>query len=124
MGTFSVELEIGDPKGERFETVDVVVDTRASFAVFPAGLLNSLGVTATDRQHFVLPDGRIVENDVAQTWMRIGGRTEIAAVVFAEETARPMIGFVTLQEFGLAVDPSGRRLISVPGYLMARKVVA
>ena len=35
MGTFSVEIEIGDAAGERWETVEALVDTGASYTWLP-----------------------------------------------------------------------------------------
>ena len=39
-------------------------------------------------------------------------------VVFGDEDAEPLLGAVTLEEFGLGVDPVRRRLVPVDGYLV------
>ena len=39
MGTFSVPIEIGNSAGTRFEPVDALVDTGASYTLLPASLL-------------------------------------------------------------------------------------
>jgi hypothetical protein len=39
-------------------------------------------------------------------------------VVFGDEGALPLLGAVTLEEFGLGVDPIARKLIPVPGLLV------
>jgi predicted aspartyl protease len=47
MGTFRVEIEIGDAAGERWETVETLVDTGAMYTTAPAPLLRRLGVAPT-----------------------------------------------------------------------------
>ena len=49
MGTFSVEIEIGDPAGERWESVEALVDTGATYPVIPRPLLESLAVPQLER---------------------------------------------------------------------------
>jgi len=63
-----------------------------------------------------MADGRRGESDVGQTWIRLDGNTQMTIVVFAEEGTQPLIGAVTLEEFGLGIDPMGQKLIEVPGY--------
>ena len=59
---------------------------------------------------------------VAQTWMRIGDQEEMAVVVFAEEDRPPVLGWVTLNEFSLAIAPSGKELVRVPAYMISSRV--
>ena len=47
MGTFNVQLEIGDPDGQRFETVEAMVDSGATFTFIPRSLLERLGSVRT-----------------------------------------------------------------------------
>ena len=39
MGTFSVQIQVGNPSGQRFETIDAMVDSGATYTVLPASLL-------------------------------------------------------------------------------------
>lgn len=118
MGTFRVPVEIADPEGLRWETVEALVDTGASYTLIPRPLLERLGVPARFRRPFVLADGRQVECEMAETRVRLDGQTRTTLVVFGEEGAVPLLGAYTLEGFGLAPDPVSRRLISVPGLLM------
>jgi len=117
MGTFKVKLEIGDPQGRRWETVEALVDTGASFSMVPRPLLERLGVTAQEKVPFQLADGRSIQCDVAQTQVRIDGRVRTTLVVFGEAGTDPLLGAYTLEGFLLAPDPVNRRLIPVPGLL-------
>ena len=57
--------------------------------------------------------------DIGQTWVRVNGRSVITLVVFGDEGVEPLLGDYTLEGLRLAVDPVRRRLIPVPGRLMA-----
>ena len=72
MGTFQYKVEIGDTQGERFEEIDALVDTGATYTSVPASLLERLGVDVHDKVSFILADGRQIERDVGQTWARRG----------------------------------------------------
>lgn len=117
MGTFRVEIEIGDAAGERWETVEALVDTGATYTTVPAVLLARLGVTPHGRDTFLLADGRAVERAIGRSWIRVGGRPEITLVVFGEAGALPLLGAYALEGLRLAADPVGRRLVPVPGLL-------
>jgi GTP-binding protein HflX len=67
---------------------------------------------------FALADGRRVEWEIGQTWVRLDDVAQMTLVVFGEEGQRPLLGAVTLEEFGLGVDPIGKRLIPVEGLMM------
>lgn len=118
MGTFRVSIDVGDPLGQRYETVEALVDTGATYAAFPAPLLQRLGVVPHARDIFVLADGRRVERDIGRTWIRVDGRTELTLVVFGEAGTQALLGAYALEGLRLAADPVGRRLTSVPGLLL------
>ncbi|MBI4236435.1 MAG: retroviral-like aspartic protease family protein [Chloroflexi bacterium] len=119
MGTFHVTVQIGDPRGTRFETVEALVDTGASHTRVPRSTLERLGVRPEERWPFRLADDREAEYDVAETQVHIDGRTRSSIVVFGEEGSEALLGAHTLEGFRLGVDPVGRRLIPVPGLLMS-----
>jgi len=118
VGTFRVQVEIGDAAGERWETIEALVDTGATYTTVSAALLRRLGVTAYSRDTFVLADGRHVERDIGHGWIRVSGRAVVTLLVFAEADAPPLLGAYALEGLRLTVDPVGRRLIPVPGLLM------
>ena len=118
MGTFRVDIEIGDPAGQRYEKVEALVDTGATYTMVPAPLLERLGVVPHVRDAFVLADGRRVDRDIGRTWVRVDGRLELTLVVFGEPDAPSLLGAYTLEGLRLAADPVGRRLVPVPGLLL------
>ena len=118
MGTFRVQIEVGDPEGKRFQAVEALVDTGATNTTLPASLLESLGVTPYTTTLFERADGRELKLGVGRTWVRVDGQQEFTQVVFAGADTEPILGAVTLEEMGLAVDPVKRSLQPVRKYLM------
>ncbi len=111
MGTFYTPMEIAGADRERFETVDALVDTGATYSAMPASILRSLGVTPCDSQSFRLADGSRIYMDMGEMSVRIDGRVRSTLVVFAGEGANPILGAFTLEAFSMAVDPVGKRLV-------------
>ena len=118
MGTFTVALQVADPENRRYETIEALVDSGATYTLVPASILARLGVSRHGSRRFVLADGSRVERDFGSTWMRFNGKEEISPVVFWDEDTRPLLGAVTLEIFGLGIDPVGRRLIDVEALAM------
>ena len=119
MGTFTVTLGVGDPQGLRYEEVEAMVDSGAAYTVLPASILEGLGVAPHEDRGFVLADGHRVERGFGQTWMRLDGREAVSPVVFWDEGSLPLLGAVTLEIFGLAVDPVNGRLLPVDALMLA-----
>ncbi len=118
MGTFSVDVEIGDPEGREFVVVNALVDTGASYTAMPASLLRRLGVEPRDDRRFNLADGRTTRLPVGETTMRLTGKDWTVPVVFAPEDTRPLLGATALEIFSLVVDPNEGRLVSSNALLM------
>ena len=118
MGTFRATVQVGDPQGERYETLEAMVDTGATYSWIPRDVLAKLGVQPEFRRQFMTADGRAIEREVAETRVRLDGQQLTTMVVFGDEGSVPLIGAYTLEGFGLAADPLGKRLIPVPGYAL------
>ena len=118
MGTFNVNLEIGDSKGELWETVDALVDTGSTYTLIPRQLLDRLDVSPQFQREFETEDGRIVERDLAIAMVRWDGDTMPTLVVFGGATDSVLLGAYTLEGFALAPDPVNRRLVRVRGLAM------
>jgi predicted aspartyl protease len=118
MGTFSVTIEVGDPQGQRYEPVEALVDTGASYSQMPASLLQRLGVRPHGLVTFMYANGAREERPIGRTWVRLGGKAEITLVVFGAEDAGALLGAYTMEGFLVAPDPLNRRLVPVPGLMM------
>lgn len=120
MGIFRVPIDIGDPAGQRFETIEALVDMGASYSSLPSSLLERLGVQREDRMDFVLADGSLDQRDIGQTWVRVQGRRVITIVIFANDDAPALLGAYTMDGVRLAPDPVNRQLVPAPAYLVSQ----
>ena len=93
--------------------MDAWVDTGSSYTWVPADILRELGVSPAGRREFDTAGGQIIQREVAETLIRVEGAVYTTIVVFGDPATPPLIGAVTLETFGLAVDPLHHRLIPV-----------
>ena len=120
MGTFRIVMEIGDSQGQRWETLQALVDTGSTFTWIPRDILERLGIQPEFSQEFQTADGRVIERDMAETRARLDGRERVTIVVFGGEGDVVLLGAYTLEGFSLAPDPVNQRLVPVRGLAMAR----
>ena len=118
MGTFFVEIEIGDPDRQRWVTVEALVDTGASTCSVPSSLLRNLGVSPARQKRYRFAQGETRAMGVGQTYIRLMGEEFITDFIFNEEGSMPLLGALALESAHLAVDPHGNRLIPEDGILM------
>jgi clan AA aspartic protease len=118
MGTFSVPLSVSDETGTNFESFDAFVDTGASYTWVPRPTLEALGHTPVRDRQFELADGRMVTYGCKPIVVRVNGDETPTWIVFGEPGTTPLLGAITLQELGLAVDMLNERLITIPGKLL------
>ncbi len=119
MTNFNVRLQIGDLAGTRFEELEALVDTGATFSAAPRELLDRLGVRPARRQRFRIANGELVEHDVGDALMRLEGMEGTTRIIFNEPGEPALLGAVTLEEFLLSVDPVGQRLVPIVGLLVS-----
>ena len=117
MGTFSVAIEIGDLRAEKFEEVDALVDTGATTTVIAGSTLRRLGIAPTRRETFEYAGCEQVDLDMAEAKAHVAGRETTTWVIFGEEGTAALLGAYTLEGVFLGVDPYGQRLIPVQGLL-------
>ena len=113
MGTFNVQIEVGDPGGQNYETVEAMVDSGATFTFIPRSLLERLGVRRHDSMTFEIADGTEMDRDFGLTWIKLDGKQTISPVIFGDDGAAPLLGAVTLEILNLGIDPVNSRLIPV-----------
>ena len=96
MGSFRVDIEIGDPAGGRFESLRALVDTGATYTWVPRDILERLGIQPEEERPFVLADGRQVAYGIAWIRVRIDGRSQPTIAVFGDPGSEPVLGVFTL----------------------------
>ena len=118
MGTFSVQIAVGDQERQRWTTLDALVDTGASITAVPASVLRELGVRPLAQGRFRFAQGETRVMDVGQTWVRVGDRERVTLVLFNEEGTAPLLGSLALEALFMAADPAARKLVPVEGLMM------
>jgi clan AA aspartic protease len=118
MGTFFQTIEIAEATRGEFQSVEAMVDTGATYTSVPRPFLEGLGITAMDSHSFLLANRQSVEYDIAQVRVQVDGRERYTICIFGEERSTPLLGALTLEAFGLGVDPVNQRLAPVQGYLV------
>ena len=115
MGEFYWPVGVRSGDGERVVTVDALVDTGASYSLFPRSMLERLGI----ERSFVLPfeqaDGSVIDHDVGQAVLIINNSESSVRVIFGQDDGEALLGANALQEFLLLIDPVGEQLISRTG---------
>ena len=115
---FSVSMEIGDLAAARFETIEAMVDTGASYSVLPASLLHRLGIVPYGTIPMTLTDGSVREYELGHATAKIDGNSAPTIVVFGDDNMRvPLLGAYTLEGLALQVNPVDGRLETIVGYL-------
>ncbi len=117
MGTFTVNIQVGDEQGQTFEEAEALVDSGATFTVIPASTLRRLGVEPRRRVPFRLANDQVEQRDVGVAVVRFDGHESITSVVFGEE-GTVLLGAVAMEDMLLSVDLINERLVPVEGLLM------
>ena len=118
MGTFSVDIQIGDANRERWVTLEALVDTGASITSAPASVLRQLGVQPRSRQSFKFAQGEVRVMEIGQAWVRFEGQEFVTHVLFNDEGTPPLLGAQALEAAFVAVDPVAQRLVPEPGMML------
>jgi predicted aspartyl protease len=115
MGLTVLLLEVGAPHDpDHREPVEFLVDSGAVYSFVPRPTLERLGITPHGRQRFRLADGSMIERDRGDAIFFYAGRRGAAPAIFAEAGDAALLGAVTLESLGLALDAVRRDLVPLP----------
>ena len=117
MGTFNCSVRLTSFDGEKSIDVEALVDTGASYSVFPASLLADLWVSPGECSEFEYGDGRRAELDLGQHWITVDGRSTVTWSIFGEDESTFLLGSYALEGVRLGVDPYSQRLIPIIGLI-------
>ena len=102
---------------EAWETVPCLVDSGAIYSVVPSSLLDALGIEPIATEDFRLAGGQTISRRKGIAAFRYGERVGGGDVVFGEEGDMNLVGVLTLEALGLALDPLKRELNPLPLFL-------
>jgi predicted aspartyl protease len=115
MGLFSVSAHLTGPTGRR-ETVDVLVDTDATFLVVPHALAQRLELRPSRTCPIQTAGGRKEAWPLAEVRLRLDG-DEVTTPCLIAADGPALLGAVALESLLLAVDPVAKRLVPVEGFV-------
>ncbi len=117
MGAFQIEVEVANPAAPTaVRSARLLVDTGSAYTWISADVLRSLEVNPNMKRRVMTIQGQVVERLAAEVLMTIDGQTLHTLCLFGEVGDLEVLGAVTLEQFGLAVDPVQRRLVSAIPY--------
>ena len=111
--TYSARFTLYCPDRSNSRPLIGVVDTGASFTVIPAHILDELGIARAEQERFILADGSLHNLSIGNATIELQGYAAPVGVVFGSDPHKTLIGFTTLLNLRLAVDPVHRRLLPV-----------
>ena len=106
MGHVRVTVKIGNPLDRDLvdDIPDALVDTGATLTTVPRELAERLGLEIVDR-HEVRTAGGVITVDESFAYFEYDDRKSVTPVWISDEYPDVLIGVVTLESFGLKVDP-------------------
>jgi len=115
MGLFRVSAHLTGPTGQN-ETVELLVDTGATFLVVPRALAERLELRPTRMCPIQTAGGRKETWPMAEVRLRLDGQEVTTPCLIAAE-GPALLGAVALESLLLAADPVARRLVPVEGFV-------
>ena len=124
MGTFTIRAILSHPERRETQvTLDLLVDTGATWSVIPPEVARILGVEPFETRPVRTSDGSRLDLPLAQARITVEGRSLITPCLIGSPGVPALLGAVTLEAFGLAPDPIQKILVPVTGLLLqARRV--
>lgn len=120
MGLTSVLMEIANiAKRDQVETVELLVDSGAIYSVVPTPILERLGIEVLAEETFRLANGARIIRRKGSALFRYADKIGSADVIFGEPGDAPLLGMLTLEGLGLALDPIKRELRTMELLLLA-----
>jgi clan AA aspartic protease len=115
MGLTTLDVEVGNPATpDVTRSVHFLIDSGAVFSVVPRKVLEELGIRPLAKQIFRLANGTRITREKGIALFRYHDRVGGADVIFGEDKDSNLLGAMTLEALGLALDPLQRELRELP----------
>ena len=111
MGMTEVTIKIKNPKNPKLQVRGkFLVDSGAAFTVLPADLVAELKLKPVYEKEFSLADGKVVKRKIGSALIEFQGQELPSPVVLGKKNDSKLLGALTLESFGLALDPFERKI--------------
>ncbi|MCY3023446.1 MAG: aspartyl protease family protein [Planctomycetota bacterium] len=109
MGLTFVEGLVTGESGQQ-RTVKLLVDSGASYSLLPHEVWQALGLKPKRAMSFTLADGTTVTRQISECRIALAGQEGHTPVILGEPGDDALLGALTLEIFGLVLDPFQRTL--------------
>ena len=120
MGMFQIPVIIANPKNseQAFEE-KFWVDTGALYSFIPEDKLKAIGIEPLKTRELILADGRRDKRLLGEALFTIEelGETMTCPVIFAPPKSLYLLGATALENFGVDVDPTSKKLKPILGII-------
>jgi clan AA aspartic protease len=115
VGLTVLQLEVGNPAHPDITiSVEFLIDSGATYSVVPREVLARLDIQPLREQQFHLADGTAIRRNTGGALFKYGDRIGFANVIFGEPGDSTLLGVLTLEALGYALDPLRRELRPLP----------
>jgi len=108
MGIVYMRAAVAGPKGR--EALEFLVDTGSGYTLLPHRTWKKLGLKADRTERFRLADGTPIDRKMSECQITLNDKTRHTPVILGEKEDEALLGVITLEEFGLVVNPFTRQL--------------
>lgn len=109
MGITYIHGEVTGPKKKR-ATVQFLVDSGASYTLLPEKTWRHIGLRPKRSMSFSLADGTQVKRSLSECRITLPQGEGHTPVILGEPGDEALLGVITLEEFGLVLNPFNRTL--------------
>jgi len=101
----------------KWTEAEFLVDTGATYTVVPASVVEKLGIEPERDVELVLADGKVMKRRVGTVVFEMGGQSVYTPVILGRKEDSYLLGAVTLEEMGLAINPLTRKIYSLKAFV-------
>jgi clan AA aspartic protease len=118
VGTFAVSATLANPTDrERRVVLDLLVDTGAPWTMLPADIVRTLSLETRAQRTVALASGERVTYGAGEVAVQLDGEQLVTVFLAGPDGCLPLLGAVTLEQFGLTPDSVRQVLVRVAGLL-------
>mgnify|MGYP000386116150 CR=1 FL=1 len=111
MGETIVKIRVFNLTSTKSAEISVLVDTGATYTALPQQVLDELGIPKAGKVNIEFANGVVEEREIGNALIEVEGIRRATPVLFAREKDAYVLGLVTLEAYGLTVDPVTKKLI-------------
>lgn len=103
MGFMRIEGTVRGPGGGK--TLEFLVDSGAMYSLLPNEVWRAIDLKPKHEQRFSLADGTVIERQLSECVIALTYGERTTQVILGEPGDQALLGVVTLEEFGLMLNP-------------------